>query len=353
MPSGEPPPGLDAAAVHASSPVADLHAHPALNAYYLRRDLGRQHRGPNRWNPLRQQLDLPRARAGGLRVLTNCVYAPSVLPVPAFRAALGGFAALEQLCARNPSLAQVARRGEISAIVESGRLAVVQAAEGGHHLEGSLEKLAALAERGLRYLTLTHFVHNGIAQPARLPHRPFFSLLRGAPGLTPFGRALVRRCEELGVLVDVTHCSDRSLADVLSLATRPLLATHTGFRRFAPLERNLSDEQAREIARTGGLIGVITWSDLLGGDSIESMADAIVHGATVAGADHVGIGTDFDGWVFSASGIRDASRYPDLTARLARRGFSEAELRGILGGNYLRVLGEVWPVAQRAPAAPG
>lgn len=332
---------MDAAAVHAAATVADLHAHPSLNAYYLRRDLGRQHRGPVRWNPLRQQLDLPRARAGGLKVLTNCVYAPSVLPVRPFRAALGGFAALERLCERHPELAQVARRrGDVGPIVQAGKLAVIHAAEGGHHVEGSLEKLAELAERGLRYLTLTHFVHNGIAQPARLPGRLFFSLLRGAPGLTQFGRALVRRCEELGVLVDVTHCSDRSLADVLSVATRPLLATHTGFRRFAPLERNLSDEQAREIARTGGLIGVITWNDLLGGDSVEAMADSVAHGASVAGAAHVGIGTDFDGWVFSAKGIRDATQYPALTEALVRRGFSESELRGILGGNYLRVLGE-------------
>jgi membrane dipeptidase len=332
---------VDAAAVHAAATVADLHAHPSLNAYYLRRDLGRQHRGPVRWNPLRQQLDLPRARAGGLKVLTNCVYAPSVLPVRPFRAALGGFAALERLCERHPELAQVARRrGDVGPIVQAGKLAVIHAAEGGHHVEGSLEKLAELAERGLRYLTLTHFVHNGIAQPARLPGRLFFSLLRGASGLTQFGRALVRRCEELGVLVDVTHCSDRSLADVLSVATRPLLATHTGFRRFAPLERNLSDEQAREIARTGGLIGVITWNDLLGGDSVEAMADSVAHGASVAGAAHVGIGTDFDGWVFSAKGIRDATQYPALTEALVRRGFSESELRGILGGNYLRVLGE-------------
>src|SRR3954452_4779269 len=102
-PDGAP---VDPAAVHASAPVADLHAHPALNAYYLRRDLGREHRAPLRWNPLRQQLDLPRARAGGLRVLTNCVYAPSVLPVSPFRAALAGFSALERLCARNPALAQ-------------------------------------------------------------------------------------------------------------------------------------------------------------------------------------------------------------------------------------------------------
>jgi len=332
---------LDAASVHASAPVADLHAHPALNAYYLRRDLGREHRGPRKWNPLRQQIDLPRARVGGLRVLTNCVYAPSVLPMSAFRAALGGLAALERLCARHPALAQVARKkGDVRPIVQSGKMAVIHAAEGGHHVERSLEKLERLAERGLRYLTLTHFVHNGVAQPAKLPRLPFFSLLRGAPGLTPFGRELVRRCEELGVLVDVTHCSDRSFADVLSVASRPLLATHTGFRRFAGYERNLSDEQAREIARTGGVIGVITWNDLLGGDSIDAMADSIVHGATVAGARHVGIGTDFDGWVFSARGIRDATRYPALTEKLVQRGFSEEELRGILGGNYLRVLGE-------------
>jgi membrane dipeptidase len=332
---------IDVQALHAGAPLADLHAHPALNAYYLRRDLGREHTGPRKWNPLRQQVDLPRARAGGLRVLTNCVYAPSVLPVSPFRAAVGGFTALERLCARHPTLAEIARkRGDVGAIVREGRIAVIHAAEGAHHVERSLEKLDRLAQRGLRYLTLTHFVHNGVAQPAKLPRPPFFSLLRGAPGLTAFGRDLVKRCEELGVLVDVTHCSDRSFADVLSLATRPLPATHTGFRRFAAWERNLSDEQAREIARSGGVIGVITWTDLLGGDSIEAMADTIVHAASVAGARHVGIGTDFDGWVLSAKGIRDAACYPALTERLIRRGFSEQELRGILGGNYLRVLGE-------------
>ncbi|TMA21112.1 MAG: hypothetical protein E6J88_16225 [Deltaproteobacteria bacterium] len=335
------PGSVDPAAVHASAPVADLHAHPSLNAYYLRRDLGREHRGPVRWNPLRQQIDLPRARAGGLRVLTNCVYAPAVLPVRPFRAALGAFQALEDLCARNPALAQVARRrGDVAAVLASGKLAVIHAAEGGHHLEGSLEKLGELAARGLRYLTLTHFIHNGIAQPARLPGRFYFSVLRGAPGLTSFGRSVVKRCEELGVLVDVTHCSDRSLADVLSIATKPLVATHTGFRRFLQTERNLSDEQVRLIARTGGMVGVITWNDLLGGDSIENMADSIVHGALIAGPDHIGIGTDFDGWVPSAAGIRNALHYPALTETLSRRGFTSTELTSILGRNYLRVLGE-------------
>jgi membrane dipeptidase len=332
---------VDAASVHAGAPVADLHVHPGLNAYYLGRDLGREHKGPRKWNPLRQQLDLPRARAGGLRVLTNCAYAPSVLPVRPFRAAIGAFDALEAMCARNPALAQVARRrGEVKAILDSGKLAIVHAAEGGHHIERSLEKLEQLADRGLRYLTLTHFIHNGLAQPARMPRYPIFSLLRGAPGLTELGRSVVRRCEELGVLVDVTHCSDRSFADVASIATRPFIATHTGFRHFAQVERNLSDEQLRLVAQSGGMVGVITWDDLLGGRSIEAMADSIVHGALVAGPQHIGIGTDFDGWVHSVEGMREARRYPDLTGLLARRGFSESELRGILGGNYLRVLGE-------------
>jgi len=127
------------------------------------------------------------------------------------------------------------------------------------------------------------------------------------------------------------------------VATKPLLATHTGFRRFARVERNLSDEQARIVARSGGVIGVITWSHLLNGGrhaGIGEMADAIVHGALVAGAAHVGIGTDFDGWVWSAAGMSEARHYPALTERLAARGFDESELRGILGGNYLRVLGE-------------
>ena len=341
----ESPAPLDSASLHARAPVADLHAHPALNAYYLRRDLGRLHRAPDVWNPLRQQIDLPRAREGGLKVLTACAYSPSAaIPWPRpFAAALGCFDAIEALCARNPALAQIARRrGDIAPIVASGKLAVIHAAEGGHHIERSLEKLEVLASRGLRYLTLTHFVHNGLAQPARLPGYSLFRLLRGRPGLTALGAQVVRRCEDLGVLIDVTHCSDRSFADVAALATRPLIATHTSFRRFAQVERNLSDEQLKLIAKSGGMVGVITWDALLGGKAarVDEMADAIVHGALVAGAAHIGIGTDFDGWVHSAHGIREARHYPAITDRLVQRGFSAEEISGILGGNYLRVLGE-------------
>ena len=108
-----------------------------------------------------------------------------------------------------------------------------------------------------------------------------------------------------------------------------------------PAERSafLTEACAGDAALRGEVESLIS-SHKQAGDSIEAMADSIVHGATVAGARHVGIGTDFDGWVFSARGIRDATRYPALTEKLVQRGFSEEELWGILGGNYLRVLGE-------------
>ena len=337
-------PPLDARAVHASSPVADLHAHPGLVAGWLGRDLTRLFPPPRYgYGPLWQQLDLPRMIEGGLRLLTACAYTPTVPPFPPpFQGALRQFDFTEALCDRAPRLARVARkRGEVVPALSSARLAIVHAAEGGHHLERSLENLEKLAARGLRYLTLTHFVHNGLAQPARLGP---FALFRGAPGLTALGRSVVKKCENLGILVDVTHCSDRSFADVASLATRPLLATHVGFRRFFQTERNLSDDQARTVAHSGGVIGIISWSWLLKkrgfSADVEEMADAVVHGALVAGADHVGIGTDFDGFVWSARRMREARHYPALTEALSRRGFREAELRGILGGNYLRVLGE-------------
>ncbi|HWE25320.1 MAG TPA: membrane dipeptidase [Myxococcales bacterium] len=335
---------VDPAEVHRASPVADLHAHPGLTAYWLKRDLARQHRPPSHgYNPLRQQLDLPRMLQGGLRVLTACVYAPTVAPFPRpFKGALGAMRFVEDLCAREAGKVVMAGRGQVRAILASGRLAVIHAAEGGHHIERSLEKLEQLAARGLRYLTLTHFVHNGLAQPARLGP---FTVLRGPPGLTELGRSVVKKCEELGVLVDVSHCSDRSFADVAALATRPLLATHTGFRRFHDVERNLSDEQLRTIGRSGGVAGVITWSWLLRRRGfvadVEDLGDAVVHGALVAGPEHIGIGTDFDGYVWSARRIREARHYPALSEALSRRGFTAAELRGILGGNYLRVLGEL------------
>ncbi|MFL5248395.1 MAG: dipeptidase [Myxococcales bacterium] len=337
-------PPLDAKAVHAASPVADLHAHPGLVAHWLGRDLANPFRPPRfGYGPLWQQLDLPRMIEGGLRVLTACAYTPTVPPFPPpFQGAQRQLDFAEALCVRNPSLARVAKnRGEVAGVLREAKLAVIHAAEGGHHIERSLEKLEVLAARGLRYLTLTHFVHNGLAQPAKLGP---FTLLRGAPGLTDLGRAVVKKCEDLGVLVDVTHCSDRSFADVAAVSTRPLLATHVGFRRFFQTERNLSDEQARTVAKSGGVIGIISWSWLLKkrglSAGVEEMADAVVHGALVAGAEHIGIGTDFDGFVWSARGMREARHYPRLTEALSLRGFHEEELRGILGGNYLRVLGE-------------
>ena len=335
---------VDPALVHRGAPVADLHAHPGLTAYWLKRDLAREHRPPaHGYNPLRQQLDVPRMVQGGLRVLTACVYAPTVPPFPRpFTAAIGAIQFVEDLCSREPGKLASAGRGQVRSVLASGRLAVIHAAEGGHHIERSLEKLEQLAARGLRYLTLTHFVHNGLAQPARLGP---FTLFRGSPGLTELGRRVVKKCEELGVLVDLSHCSDRSFADVAALATRPLLATHTGFRRFHDVERNLSDEQLRTIARSGGMVGVISWSWLLRRRGliadVEDLADAVVHGALVAGPEHIGIGTDFDGYVWSARRIREARHYPALSEALSRRGFTAAELSGILGGNYLRVLGEL------------
>jgi membrane dipeptidase len=171
-----------------------------------------------------------------------------------------------------------------------------------------------------------------------------FAALRGPPGLTDLGRRVVKKCEDLGVLIDLSHCSDRSFSDVAAMTRRPLLATHTGFRRFHDTERNLSDDQLRTIARSGGVAGVITWSWLLRRRGmiadVEDLADSVVHGALVAGPEHVGIGTDFDGYVWSARRIREARHYPALTEALSGRGFNETELRGILGGNYLRVLGE-------------
>src|SRR5438105_5065974 len=248
---------LDANAVHASSPVADLHAHPGLVAHWLGRDLSRSLRPPRfGYGPIFQQLDLPRMIEGGLRLLTACAYTPTVPPFPSpFQGAQRQLDFVEALCERAPGVAKVARkRGEVGPALSSAEL-----------------------------------------------------------------------------------------------ATRRLLATHVGFRRFFATERNLSDDQARTVAHSGGVIGIISWSWLLKkrglSADVEEMADAVVHGALVAGAEHVGIGTDFDGFVWSARRMREARHYPVLTEALSRRGFTREELRGILGGNYLRVLGESLPGA--------
>jgi len=207
----------------------------------------------------------------------------------------------------------------------------VLAIEGLHALEGKLSQLDALYEAGYRMMGLTHFFDNEVGGSAH-------GIEKG--GLTEFGRSVVRRMEELRITVDLAHASPTVINDVLEISSRPVIVSHTGVKGTCAGTRNLSDEHVRRIARSGGVIGIGFWGGPVCGIEPASIARAIRHTVGVAGVDHVALGSDFDGATRTAF---DASGLARLTEALLAEGFSEGEIRKIMGANQLRLLRQALP----------
>ena len=163
-------------------------------------------------------------------------------------------------------------------------------------------------------------------------------------GLTPRGRELVMRAEALGITIDLAHASPAAFRETLEMATRPVVVSHGGVAATCPGPRNLDDAQLRAIAINGGVIGIGYWPGAVCGRNLEAILRAIDHAVDIAGIDHVGLGSDFDGHVTTPF---DTRGLPRLTAALLRAGYNADELRAILGGNVRRVL------AANLPGPPG
>jgi microsomal dipeptidase-like Zn-dependent dipeptidase len=203
--------------------------------------------------------------------------------------------------------------------------------EGAHALEAGVEDLDALHRAGFRMIGLAHFFDNAYAGSAHGARRH---------GLTAAGRLLVRDMEKRGVIVDLAHASPRTIVDVVKMARRPVVASHTGVRGTCDTRRNLSDEELRGIARTGGVVGIGFFRQAVCGRDVGAIVRATRHAARVAGIDHVALGSDFDGAVttpFDAAGIAI------LVDGLLDQGFTEGEIAKILGKNAVRVLRATLP----------
>jgi len=206
--------------------------------------------------------------------------------------------------------------------VVGGLLAI----EGAQSLEGELRNLDALYAAGFRMLGLVHFFDNAVGGSVHG---------EGKGGLTDFGRAVLQRAEQLGMLIDVAHASAALVDDVISLATRPVLSSHGGVRGTCDNHRSLSDAQARAIAASGGVIGIGFWPRATCGDDVAAIVRALRYAVDLVGVEHVALGSDFDGSVqvpFDASGL------PLLTEALLQAGFSHADLEKLMGGNVVRIL---------------
>jgi membrane dipeptidase len=241
--------------------------------------------------------------------------------------------ALEVAVATAPDrLVKALTAEEIEAAGARGAVAALLGVEGAHALEGEIEQLERFARRGVRYLGLAHFSANAACFPAYGRGR------RDGEGLTPFGRELVRRCEDLGVIVDLAHINRKGFLEACALARRPPMVSHTGVAGAFAHWRNIDDEQLRAVAGKGGCVGVIFCPRFLGGDGLEPVVRHLQHIVDVAGEDAPALGSDWDGFIVPTRDLCDAAHLPLLTDALIQAGWSEGAIAKLLRGNALRVI---------------
>jgi membrane dipeptidase len=334
-------------------------------------------------------VDLPRMREGNLSGAFFSIYTPGTMTGrPAVDAALRQFGAIQALVDGHPGdLALCRTAAEVRAAVKSGRRAVLIGVEGGHMINNSVAVLGDFARRGARYLTLTHMVNTEWADSS--------GDTPAHDGLTAFGRQAIRELNRLGVMVDVSHASDKTFWDVLAASESPVIASHSSCRALSGHPRNMTDEMITALAARGGTIQINFHSVFLddalyrkekaiepelermqreiaekysgpgsekrraeaersidvtarsvGTTSWEKIVEHIDHAVKLVGADHVGLGSDFDG-AFMPAGMEDCTMLPKITAALLARGYSETDVRNILGENILRVMDANEQVAKR------
>ena len=342
----------DARRLHREAVVVDTHNDLVLSI--TAPGLGERGTFEHRW--------LPELRAGGVNVQVCPLYSDPQIPEAHLRQTLRQIAALKREADRNASDLVICRSGaEIDAALDDGKLALVIAMEGALALGPDESILEIFYELGVRMISFTHMGRTLLADGSgedeagsRLPRA---------------GVAVLGEMDRLGIVFDASHLGAAGVEHVLELATRPVIASHSAARALRDHHRNLTDEQLRGIAATGGVIGL----NLLGcfidpeHPTIDRVVDHYEHLAEVVGIEHIGVGPDFIadlyddlypahadlsseglGTRLNIEGLHASRHLPNLTAALLRRGFSERDVRLILGENYLRVFREVMGVQSRA-----
>jgi membrane dipeptidase len=325
-------------------------------------------------------IDLPRLQEGGIHVPFFALWVPTYYPgAEAVRRTLELRDAMQGVFDKYPDRIELATSAhDITRIVGQKKIAAVLTVEGGHQIDDDLAVLRTYRRMGILSMTLTHFRSNNWADSST-----------GKPehdGLTDFGKQVVREMNRIGMMVDISHVSDKTFYDVMEVSTKPVIASHSSCFVYSDIPRNMKDDMFRALAKNGGVVGVNFSSSFLnqkdaealkkfiaqhntiepnlagaeldafaakdhagsgetkpsvGNATVEDAAECIDHIVKVAGIDHVGIGSDFDGIPSVPNGLEDVSKMPNLTAALLKRGYSERDIQKIMGGNFLRVIREV------------
>lgn len=329
-----------------------------------------------------REFDYPKARAGGLDVAFMSIYTSPRQDADgsAWQAANAMIDGVEALVQRHPGkFAVLTSPGDAPRLLEGGRVLLPLGMENGAPLQDKLENVQFFFDRGVRYITLAHSAANRLADSSYAAEKKW-------NGLSPFGRQVVAEMNRLGIMVDVSHLGDASALEAVRLSKVPVIASHSAFRHFTPgFERNISDEIAKAVAARGGVVQVPFGTAFINPDSaadlqaqfrarvafdqrnielkaqgkpqedravfekaweqahpvrsstLAQVLDQIDYGVKLLGVDHVGIGSDFDGVGGElANELKTVADFPNLVAGLQARGYSDADIRKILGGNLLR-----------------
>jgi membrane dipeptidase len=359
--------------LHFSSIVIDTHDDTTQRFFSGSYDIGRRNQ--------KGHVDIPRMREGGLDALFLSIWIDGrTMGPPAVQKALDQIDAVRQNVRRySTDLALARTADDVRRAHETGKIAVLIGVEGGHMIGNDLRILRTFGVLGVRYMTLTHFYNNEWADSST--DKPAHN------GLTEFGKDVVGELNRQGILVDISHVSDKTFYDALAVSKAPLIASHSSCRAICNHARNMSDQMIKDLAARGGVIQinyeksfldqaykdayehaagsvVVSMDEILkscGGDSEcvdremskrellltergklphvswEKIIEHIDHVVHLVGPEHVGLGSDFDG-ANMPDGMEDCSKLPKITEALLRRGYSEGDIRKILGLNLLRVL---------------
>ena len=348
----------------------DSHIDTVQRVLVMGEDLGK------RWSV--GHVDIPRLREGGMHAPFFALWVPVYFPgAEAIRRTLDLRDAMQSLFDLHKDRIELATTAtDIERIVKMNKIAAFLTIEGGHTIDDDLRVLRMYYQLGIRSMTLTHSRNNNWADSAT--DKPAHN------GLTDFGREVVREMNRLGMIVDVSHVAEKTFYDAIAVTSKPVMLTHSSMRALSDVPRNVTDEMLWALAKNGGVVGITfgegfinpkdaealraaieieTTAPLLTGRALDDyaaedvrklfgtrvkvastvadVADHIDHAVRIAGIDHVGIGSDFDGVSGPPNGLDDVSKMPALIAELMTRGYSDRDLKKILGGNTLRVIREV------------
>jgi len=373
--------------IHQEATIIDVHAHPSLKVSLFNRVLTRRFRAARSWNPFSVRTDFPKLKKGNVDVLWSTVYAPEkeiqkecrwvklmrfIMPCkykkvfcrPYFDVSNEMLDEMEQQVKKsvNPETGKpIAKMAysvkELNEILEQQTdrpIAVLHNIEGAHSLDMNLDNLLHFFDRGVAYLSLAHFNPNGVANPC-FPYPESVQVcgcFKGdrnlTLGLTELGEQVVEKMVELGMIIDITHCTPPARKQVYDIVGNqmPIIASHVGAYEINPSAYNLKDWEIKKIAETGGVVAVIFMNYWLMPHEtkrgLNFIARTLDHFINIGGIDHVAVGTDYDGFNDPPDDIKDASQLHKLTQRLIAEEYSEDMIKKIWGDNVLRVIREGW-----------